>query len=116
MSTKTPECYTIDPQARCLRVELTKGRIYLLPLDQFAYAEYYADGKEQSLHLAFATHDIMVRGLALRRIETALHRLELSFLASLPAKFHSLVPDGQPRIREIVVTEIKPGAESGQQN
>jgi hypothetical protein len=45
-----------------------------------------------------------------------LHRLELSFIAPLPAKYHSLVADGQPRIRDIVVTEIKPGAESDQQN
>jgi len=48
------------------------GRIYLLPLDQFAFAEMDSDGKEQLLHLSFATHEIMVRGHALRRIETAL--------------------------------------------
>ena len=116
MSTKTPECYTTEPQASCLRVEIPKGRIFLLPLDQFAYAEYDADGKEQLLHLSFATHEIMVRGHALRRIETALHRLELSFITTLPAKYHPLVPEGQPRIREIVVTEIKPGAEPSQLN
>ena len=92
------------------------GRIYLLPLDQLAYAEMESDGKEQLLHLSFATHEIMVRGNALRRIETALHRLELSFITTLPAKYHSLVAEGQPRIRDIVVTEIKPGAESDQQN
>ena len=116
MSAKTPECYTTDPQARCLRVEIPKGRIFLLPLDQFAYAEFETDGKEQLLHLSFATHEIMVRGYALRRIETALHRLELSFITTLPAKYHSLVAEGQPRILEIVVTEIKPGAEPSQLN
>jgi len=107
MNTKSPECYTTEPQARCLRVEIPKGRIFLLPLDQFAYAEFDTDGKEQLLHLSFATHEIMVRGHALRRIETALHRLELSFITTLPAKYHSLVADGQPRIREIAVMESK---------
>jgi len=116
MSTKLPECYTTDPQARCLRVEISPGRIFLLPLDQFAFAELSADGKDQLLHLSFATHDIMVRGHALRRIETALHRLELSFLTPLPPKYHPLIAEGQPRIREIVVTEIKPGAEPSQLN
>ncbi len=116
MSTKSPECYTTDPQARCLRVEISPGRIFLLPLDQFAYAELSADGKEQLLHLSFATHDIMVRGHALRRIETALHKLELSFLTPLPAKYHPLLAEGQPRIREIIVTELKPGAEPSQLN
>lgn len=111
MSTKTPECYTTDPQARCLRIETSPGRSILLPLDQFAFAEFNSTGKEQLLHLSFASHEIFVHGSALRRIETALHKLELSFLAVIPAKYLPLVPDGQPRIRDIVVTEIKPGAE-----
>jgi len=57
-----------------LRVEISTGRIFLLPLNQFAFAEMDNDGKEQLLHLSFATHEIMVRGHALRRIETALPR------------------------------------------
>jgi hypothetical protein len=40
----------------------------------------------------------------------------LSFITTLPAKYHPLVPDGQPKIRDIVVTEIKPGAEPSQLN
>jgi hypothetical protein len=116
MNTKSPECYTTEPQASCLRIEMQTGRIYLLPLDQFAFAEMDSDGKEQLLRLSFATHEIMVRGHALRRIETALHRLELSFITPLPAKYHALVAEGQPRIREIVVTEIKPGGEQSQLN
>ena len=116
MSTKSPECYTTEPQASCLRIEMPTGRIFLLPLDQLAFAEMESDGKEQLLHLSFAMHEIMVRGNTLRRIETALHRLELSFITPLPAKYHSLVADGQPRIREIVVTEIKPVSEQSQLN
>jgi len=95
---------------------MSTGRIYLLPLDQLAYAQMDTDGKEQLLHLSFATHEIMVRGNTLRRIETALHRLELSFITPLPAKYHSLVAEGQPRIREIVVSEIKPASDQSQLN
>jgi hypothetical protein len=40
--------------------------------------------------------------------------MELTFLAALPAQFYPLVPDGQPRIREIVVTEMKSGSEQSQ--
>ncbi len=116
MNTKSPECYTTEPQARCLRVEISPGRLLLLPLDQFAFAELTVDDKEQLLHLSFATHEIMIRGNALRRIETALHRLELSFITTLPTKYHSLVAEGQPRIRDIVVTEIEPGAKPSQHN
>ena len=116
MSNKSPECYTTDPQARCLHVEISPGRAILLPLDQFAFAEFTNEEKEQVLHLSFASHEIMVRGHALQRIETALHKLELTFMKALPAKYQALVPDGQPKIREIIVTEIKPGSEQSQLN
>jgi hypothetical protein len=91
MNTKSPECYTTGPQARCLRIEISPGRLFLLPLDQFAFAEFTADDKEELLHLSFATHEIMVRGNALRRIETALHRLELSSIRPLAAKYHPVL-------------------------
>jgi hypothetical protein len=107
MNTKTPECYTTDTQARCLRVEMTATRLLVLPLDQFVFAELDSDGKEQKLRLVFATHEILITGHVLRRIETAIHRLELSGLMKLPEKYHALIAEGQPRIREIVVTEAK---------
>ena len=81
-------------------VEIPKGRIFLLPLDQFAFAKLDNDGKKQRLHLSYATHEIMVRGHALRRIETALHRLELSSITPLPPKYHPLVAEGQPGFGE----------------
>jgi hypothetical protein len=114
MSTKSPECYTTKPQARCLRVEISPGRSLLLPLDQFAFAELNSGDKEQVFHLSFATHEITVRGNALRRIETAMQDLELSFLTTLPAKYQPLIAENQPRIREIVVTENKPGDSKSQ--
>jgi hypothetical protein len=108
MSTKTPECYTTDTQARCLRVELSATRLLVLPLDQFVYAELDGDGKEQKLRLVFATHEILISGHVLRRIETAICRLELSGIMKLPEKYHALIAENQPRIRDIVVTENKP--------
>jgi hypothetical protein len=109
MNTKTPECYTTDSQARCLRVEMTATRLLVLPLDQFVFAELDGDGREQKLRLVFATHEILISGHVLRRIETAIHRLELSGLMKLPEKYLALIAENQPRIREIVVTENKPG-------
>jgi hypothetical protein len=34
----------------------------------------------------------------------------------LPEKYHALIAEGQPKIREIVVTEIKLGSEQRQLN
>lgn len=81
----------------------------MLPFDQFAFAELKSEGKKQHLRLVFATHEVSVRGNALRRIETTMQRMELSFLAVLPSSQRSLISDGQPVIHEIVVTEVKDG-------
>ena len=80
----------------------------MLPLDQFVFADLDSDGKEQKLKLVFATHEILIAGHCLQRIETAVWRLELSGLMKLPEKYHALIAENQPRIREIVVTENKP--------
>jgi len=106
MNTKSPECWASDPQARGLRLEVSPGHTLLLPFDQFVFAELEADGKEQRLQLNFATHEIVVRGFSLKRIETAMQRLELSHLARLPASYHLASEEGQPIVREIAVTEI----------
>src|SRR5580658_11021474 len=102
MNTKTPECYTTDSQARCLRVEMTATLFLVLPLDQFVFAELTNEDKEQKLRLVFATHEIIISGHVLQRIETAIHRLELSGLMKLPEKYDALISENQPKVREIV--------------
>ncbi len=108
MSTKSPECWASDPNARAVKVELSAEQSLLLPFDQFAFSELKSEGKEQQLRLVFATHEVSLRGHSLRRIEMAMQRMELSFLAALPGNQRPLVPDGQPVILEIVVTGMKP--------
>ena len=109
MSTKSPECFTTNPQARCLRVEISATRSVLLPFDQFAFAELASEDKEQKLRLVFATHEILISGHALRRIEAAMQVMELFFIMPLPAKYQPLIAENQPKIREIVITETKVG-------
>jgi len=107
MNTKSPECWASDPQARGLRVEISAEHSLLLPHDEFAFAELKSQGKEQQLRLVFAMHEVLVRGFCLRRIETTMQRMELSFLARLPINQRSLITDGQPVVLEIVVKEGK---------
>ena len=108
MNTKTPECWASDPNAHGVKIELSAERSLLLPFDQFAFAELKTEGKQQHLRLVFATHEVSIRGNALRRIETTMQRMELSFLGALSSSQRSLVAEGQPVIVEIVVTEMKP--------
>jgi len=79
----------------------------LLPFDQFAFGELKTEGKQQHLRLVFATHEVLIRGNALRRIETTMQRMELSFLIALPSSQRNLIAEGQPVIVEITVTEVK---------
>jgi hypothetical protein len=108
MSANPPECYTIDSQARCLRVEITATRSLVLPLDQFVFAELLSEDREQRLRLTFATHEVLIYGHVLRRIETAIQRMELTGLMKVPGKYHGLIAENQPKIRDIIVSEIKP--------
>src|SRR5438067_10093450 len=105
MNTKSPECWASDPNARAVKIELSAEQSLLLPFDQFAFAELKAEGKQQHLRLVFATHEVSVRGNSLRRVETAMQRMELSLLTPLAGNQRSLVPDGQPVVSEIEVTE-----------
>jgi len=116
MSTKSPECWASDPNARAVKIEVSAEQSLLLPFDQFAFAELKNEGKEQRLRLVFATHEITLRGHALRRIETAMQRMELSFLGKLPSSQRSLIVEGQPMVLEIVVTEAKDAEKRDQEN
>jgi hypothetical protein len=86
---------------------LSAEQSLLLPFDQFAFAELKSNGKEQRLRLVFATHEVSLRGHSFRRIETAMQRMELSYLAALPCNRRSPVPDGEPMVTEIVVAEVE---------
>jgi hypothetical protein len=108
MSTKSPECWANDPNARAVKVEISAEQSLLLPFDQFAFAELKRDGEDHRLRLVFATHEILLRGHSLRRMETAIQRWELSSLNALPASQRALVPDGQPVILEITVNDTIP--------
>jgi len=105
MNTKTPECWANDPNAQGVKIERSAEQSLLLPFDQFAFAELKREGKEQQLRLIFATHEVSMRGHSLRRIETTMQRMELSFLTTLAGNQRSLIPDGQPVILEITVKE-----------
>ena len=107
MSTKSPECWVSDPNARAVKIEVSAEQSLLLPFDQSAFAELKSEGKEQRLRLVFATHEVALRGHFLRCNETTMQRMELSFLMALPGNQRALVTEGQPVIHEIVVTEAQ---------
>jgi len=97
-----------------LRIEVSSERSLLLPFDHFNHSELTSEGKEQRLRLVFATHEVVVHGHALRRLETVMQRMELAFIARVAESSRSLAAEGQPVIVEIVVTEVGPPNQSSQ--
>jgi len=59
------------------------------------------------MRLVFVTPEVTLHGHSLRRIGTAMQRMELSCLMALPGNKRELVPDGQPAVRKFVVTEAE---------
>jgi hypothetical protein len=92
-------------------VEASPEQSLLLPYNQFNFSELTSDGKEQRLRLVFATHEVVVSGYALRRVEAAMQRMELSFISKVPIKYRPLFGEGQPVILEILATEAKPATQ-----
>ena len=88
-----------------VKFEVSAEQSLLLSFDQFAFSELKSDGKEQQLRLVFATHEVSLRGHSLWRIETAMQRMELSLLTTLPSNQGSLIAEGQPAILQITAKE-----------
>ena len=107
MSTKASECWTTDPNARAIRVEESPDRTLLLPFDQFVYSELTVTDTGQHLRLIFASHEVTVTGTGIRRIESALQRMELSSLSVTSGRPTAAPNPGETSIREIVVVEAK---------
>src|SRR5579872_5821977 len=104
MNTKSPDCWASDPQARGLRIEISAEHTLVLPFEQFVFSEMERHEREQRLKLTFATHEVLICGTCLRRIETAVQRMELSYVGRLPDRYRQTIEEGQPFVREISVT------------
>lgn len=111
MSTKSPACRASDPNVCAVKIEVSAEQSILLTFDQFAFAELRSEGKEQLLRLVFATHEVTLPGHSLRRIETTMQGMELSFLdgaARQAAGDRSRWPTSRSRNRRGGIQTTKP--------
>ena len=87
MDTKSLECFGTDPRARGLRVELSPQHSFLLPYEHFVYSELKAENENDTLKLLFVTHEIVVSGYMLRRVENGIQTRELAWIAARPERY-----------------------------
>ncbi len=106
MNTKQPECWSVDPQIRGLRVELSSGQSVIMAYHHFAFAEWNAGDTEETLKINFTTREFEVHGRLLRRIEAALQRMELASISAVTDKYQSLIGENQPFITSIHIIQV----------
>jgi hypothetical protein len=86
MNTKPLACWEVDPNAHIGRVRVSSDLSLLLPHGDLALAKLKTEGKERQFRLVFVAHEVLVSGHCLRRAESAMQRLELSFMAKLATR------------------------------
>lgn len=87
MDTKPPECFSTDPRARGLRVELSPQHSLVLPYEHFVYSELKSEKESDTLKFLFVTHEIVVSGYMLRRVENGIQTRELAWIAARPERY-----------------------------
>ena len=109
---KGTESWASDPNVHGLRVELSTEHTFLLPYDQFVFAEIEQVDGQQLLRMVFATHEVTVHGHSLRRLVTGLQRRDLAAISLFSDPRRIAAPDGQPVIRGIDVTPLQDSDET----
>lgn len=87
MDSKPIECFSTDPRARGLRIELSPQHSLVLPYEHFVYSELKAEKESDSLKLLFVTHEVIVSGYMLRRVESGIQTRELAWIAPRPERY-----------------------------
>ena len=84
MDLRSPECFASDVRARGVRIDLSPQKSIVLPHEQFMGSEFSAEKSVELLKLKFASHEVILAGHQLRRIENAILNRDLSWLCALP--------------------------------
>jgi hypothetical protein len=87
MDSKPPECFSTDPRARGFRIELSPQHSLVLPYEHFVYSELKAEKESDTLKLLFVTHEVVINGYMLRRVESGVQTRELAWIAARPERY-----------------------------
>ena len=80
MNTTSLECYGCDPRARAIRFETSARHWLILPHEQLVYADLEMADAEDRLTLVFVTHEVVLIGHLLKRLEGAILERELAWI------------------------------------
>jgi hypothetical protein len=84
---KTLECWSRDPQAQALRVELDGGQCFIFPYTHFVFASLGRAEDQDALRISFTTHDVRVRGRGLVALLNAVQKMSVDWIKPLPKRY-----------------------------
>jgi hypothetical protein len=84
------ECWSRDPQAQALRVELNGGSWFIFPYSHFVFASLKHTGDEDELRISFTTHDVQVCGRGLMALLNAVQKMSIEWIRPLPKRYERL--------------------------
>ena len=106
--TPAATCWQREAPCACLRIELSPRETYLFPYQHLVSgALTIADNDEETLRLAYSSHDIEVTGQNLRGLLSALQDFAVKWLRAMPQRYHALEPGDDGVISRIRVEEAK---------
>ncbi len=108
MDNKSLDCFACEGRARGVKVEISPQNSFVMPHEHFIYSEFKADDDRDLFKITFVTHEVVVEGFLLRRVENAMVNRDLSWLCARAERFRPQNHD-RPFITKLTV---RPSEES----
>ena len=106
-SRRTSACWEGDANAQALRVELADGKSCLVPYSRIAFVECEHGADHTTLCLRSDTHEILIVGKNLRRLESALQKFDVGWVKAVPSRYELDTADNFVWITNITVSELQ---------
>jgi hypothetical protein len=106
-NSKTLECWSRDPQAQALRVEIGGGSWFIFPYSHFAFASLERTEDRELLRISFTTHNVRIRGRGLMALLNAMQKMSIDWIKSLPNRYEKLAAADAVFIGNIDVQELR---------
>lgn len=105
-NSKRLECWSRDPQAQALRVELSDGQCFIFPYTHFVFASLERTEDQEVLRISFTTHDVRVRGHGLMALLNAVQKMSIDWIKPLPSRYEKLVAVDAAFVEKIDVHDM----------
>jgi hypothetical protein len=104
---RTIECWSRDPQAQALRIELDDGKYFVFPYTHFVFACLERAEDQDALRISFTTHDVRVRGRGLMSLLSAAQKMSIDWIKPLPNRYEDLAAADAVFVVKIDVQELR---------